>query len=306
MVKLKAELAKGKDQDMLSTHLRERLKDAGYRELHLQAVSVLSKLEEPRWYDAQFLMFYEAAKRFIERVRPDRLSAFIEGFDVLRAPKNFGVQEIETVFDSSTHQRICETVAEINGRELDRREISDFGRLIFHDHPYFTELQHTLTTKISQLAGLDLEPGYNFLSLYGSSGKCEVHMDHPISMFTLDYCIDQNMDWPIYFSQVVDWPDLGINKALRPENIVNDPNLIFSELILKPRGALLFAGSNQWHYRNPIGSGGYCNLLFFHFFPKDAADLVYFEQWASLFELPELEPLCDIFAEKYPHLARKV
>lgn len=291
---------------MLSPHLRERLKDADYRDLHLKAVGVLREVSKPNWYDAHFLMIFEAAKRFIDLVRPDRLDAFLEGFDVLLTPKDFGVREVSNVFPFETQKLIEETVASIASDHLKDHEITDFGRHVVHDHPYFTELQNSLTPRVSEWARCDLEPGYNFLSLYGSSGKCDLHMDHPLSMFTLDYCIDQNVQWPIHFSKVVDWPNLDIMQNWEPEGILNDPNMGFSGHVLEPGKAILFSGSSQWHYRDPIPSGGYCNLLFFHFFPKGAGDLVYFAEWPSRFDIPELGPLCDLFADTYPQLARKV
>ena len=41
---------------------------------------------------------------------------------------------------------------------------------------------------------------------------------------------------------------------------------------------------------------GFCNLLFLHYFPVGLGDLVDPLRWASHFAMPELQPLCDLFA----------
>lgn len=290
---------------MLSPHIRERLKDPSYCDLHLKAAATLRDVIPPKWYDSQFLTMYEAARRFIALVRPDRLKAFVDGFEILRTPKDFQVREIARIFSKETQALIQKTVREIAGGELEDHETTDFGRMVVHDHPYFTHLQREVTPLVNEMAGCELEPGYTFLSLYGESGKCDLHMDHPLAMYTLDYCIEQSVEWPIYFSKVLDWPEPYTLRDWSPQSIIADPEMRFEAKTLKPGHAILFSGSGQWHYRNRIPSQGFCNLLFFHFYPQGARDLVYFVGWPTRFEIPELEPLCDIFAEKYPQIVRQ-
>ena len=287
---------------MLSPHIRERLKDPRYCDMHLKAVAVLRGVSGPKWYDAHFLTIYEAARRFIGIVRPERLKAFEESFEILRTPKDFQLQEVADLFDAATQSSIRQTIAEIASDRMEDHEITDFGRLVVHDHPFFTHLQQGVTARASEMAGCPLKPGYNFLSLYGSAGKCDLHMDHPLSMYTLDYCIDQNVEWPIYFSDILDWPDPETLRDWKPEVILADPAIRFEEKVLEPGQAIFFSGSGQWHYRKPIPRGGFSHLLFFHFYPEGAENLVHFAGWASRFDIPELEALCDIFAEEYPQL----
>jgi hypothetical protein len=145
---------------------------------------------------------------------------------------------------------------------------------------------------------MEVVPGYNFLSLYGQDGRCELHMDEPISMFTLDYCIDQNVEWPIYFSKIVDWPQIDIMRNWQPDDIINDAAMEFSSRTLDPNNAVIFCGSSQWHYRDPIPQAGYCNLLFFHYYPKGAEGLVWPHNWPEHFDCPELQPFCDLIPER--------
>ena len=75
------------------------------------------------------------------------------------------------------------------------------------------------------------------------------------------------------------------------QRVKSDPQLRFSSYALQPGQALVFSGSSQWHYREPIDGAAhqaFCDLLFFHFVPRGTAELVRPENWAGLFDIPEL------------------
>jgi hypothetical protein len=170
---------------------------------------------------------------------------------------------------------------------------------VVHDHPFFTELQQRATPWVSELVGEPVEARYNFLSLYTSKGVCAVHLDAPEAKWTLDLCIDQAAPWPIYFSDVQPWPD-SVAEAWRNEgwenNIKQTRSLKFSSYTLQPGQAVIFSGSGQWHYRDPMPAAGgkqFCTLLFFHFIPKGTAELIRPKNWARLFVIPELSGLSD-------------
>ncbi len=244
------------------------------------------------WYDAVWLNQYVAAKVIIERLRPGLLPRFVESFDRFRTRPDFAVQQIGPVFDETTMAKIKDTIRALRVDKIKTHETSTFGRLIVHNNPYFTELQATLTARISELAGEAVMPCYNFLSLYSKFGVCPVHMDAPTAKWPLDICIEQTDPWPIQFSQIVPWPeDYKYQGDDWQEWIKRSPELTFTAYTLQPNQALLFSGSSQWHYRDPLppaGNQGSCKLLFFHFVPKDLYELSRPETWARLFDLPEL------------------
>ena len=76
--------------------------------------------------------------------------------------------------------------------ELEKQELFNFGRLVVHDHPYFNQIQNTMTDLVSEIAQEPVEAYYNFLSLYNNLGVCEVHMDALSAKWTLDVCINQS------------------------------------------------------------------------------------------------------------------
>lgn len=275
-------------------NIEEKLRDPAYLDLHLAAVAALAKVGKPLWYDSNFLRRYTAAKFYMAEVRPDMLDTFVAGFDALRPPPEFEVLSIENLLDDAAHARIREITRSISEEQIERHERSEFGRDVVHDHPAFAELQEQVRSRVEGLVGQSLEAGYNFLSLYGSQGKCDLHMDEPLSMYTLDYCIEQNVDWPIGFSNVVDWPDVEAMRDWTSETVFANPEIRFEERSLGERRALFFAGSSQWHYRRPIAQDGFCHLLFLHYYPAGCDKLVRPHLWAAHFEIPELAAFCDL------------
>jgi len=180
--------------------------------------------------------------------------------------------------------------------DLEFHEAKGFGRFVVHDHSFFTELQQHTAPLVSEIAGERVEAAYNFLSLYSRRGVCAVHLDSPKSKWTLDLCVDQTAMWPIYLSDVQAWPDSVANEwgANWETEIKNSESLSFTPFVLQPGQALIFSGSSQWHYRDPMPGGSpeqFCTLLFLHYFPMGAADIVKPKNWARLFGAPELEGL---------------
>lgn len=277
---------------------RARLRDPAYFALHLEAVAAIRAVEEMGWYDSQFLRRLEVARRYLAKVRPDRLEAFCAGFDAVKPPADFRETVIADIFDAATREAIMATSrsAGIEPSDKQARENADFGRDVLWDLPFFLELQEQVRPRIEAIVGTPLVSSYNFLSLYGASGKCDLHMDHPDAMYTFDYCIEQDAVWPIHVSRVVEWPTAAFAQGFDPETVIADPDYDFAEHRLQPNEALLFNGSSQWHYRRPKVDGGFCHLLFFHYVPAGCEALVNPRLWAGHFGISELQPLCDLFA----------
>lgn len=282
---------------MLDEAIKAKLRDPAYFDLHMAAVAAIRRVGIVDWYDSHFVRRFAVAKAYLAQVQPDALEAFLRGFDVLLPPPGFANVVIDDLFDAATRDQIRNAVRTIPPESLKDEEMRDFGRHIVHDYPLFVDLQQRLLPRISALVGCELVPGYSFLSLYGGAGRCDPHMDEPKSMFTLDYCIEQSADWPIWFSKVVDWPTVETMRNWDPQAIKVDPALAFCPHVLRPGEAMLFNGSSQWHYRDGITPGGFCNLLFFHYYPAGCDDLIWPHLWFRHFAIPELAPLCDLFHE---------
>jgi hypothetical protein len=244
------------------------------------------------WYDSNFRRNFEAAKNFLAIVAPDRAEEFDAAFDVLRTDPNYRVQLIDAVFDPATFEEIVETVHALPYVGLEHYESATFGRSLLRRHPLFTRLQASLADRVSELVGERVSPCYNFLSLYRGCGRCEPHLDSPDAKWTLDICIEQSVEWPIFFSQVIDWPS-GKAEGVTIEELRADPALKFESVVLTPNRAAIFSGSAQWHFREPIAGKrtDYCHLLFFHYVPEGAGPLVDPKQWAAHFGIPELDVL---------------
>jgi hypothetical protein len=247
------------------------------------------------WYDSIWLSAYVRAKRLIQDDYPHKYLEFIDAFAPLRTRLDFQTMTIDNIFTDETFTQIEDAIAKLSKDELERQELLKFGRFVVHDHASFTQLHHLITPLVSDLVGELVEPSYNFLSLYNNLGVCRVHMDAPYAKYTLDICIDQSHPWPIYFSQVRDWPEDFENRSNWEQAIKTDPINIFTAHDLSPRQAVIFSGSSQWHYRKRIPQqtdNNFCHLLFFHFVPNGMTKKIDPHNWATLFDLPELDRLC--------------
>lgn len=230
----------------------------------------------------------------MREAKPEALGEFTDAFRVLRTRPDFEVTRLDRVFDDETLGEIRGLVASLRPADLEIHEARKFGRFVVHDHPLLAELQARTVDLVSWAAGEPVEPAYSFLSLYGSRGVCPLHMDSPEAKWTLDLCLDQGAPWPIHFSQVRPWPEPG-ERAWRGKDwegrVKRSPAHRFSTFALEPGQAVVFSGSSQWHYRDPIPEGGgkrFCDLLFFHYIPRGTAEIVRPENWARLFGIPEL------------------
>lgn len=292
-------MAKGMSdlQASLDHNPRAALRDPAYFALHLKAAAAIRAVDQLDWYDSDFLRRLEVAKHYLAQVRPDALARFTNGFEPLKPAAGSRETLIDDVFDADTCAAIIahSRAAQIEAFAMQETENAAFGRDVVWDYPLFLELQEQMRPRIEAIVGVPLVSSYNFLSRYGAQGRCALHMDHPDAMYTFDYCIEQDAVWPIYCSRAVEWPTAGAASGFDPEAIIADPAYDFAEHLLRPNQALLFNGSSQWHYRRPKVAGGFCHLLFFHYFPAGCEALVEPRCWAEHFGIGELQPLCDLF-----------
>lgn len=246
------------------------------------------------WYDSGWLTKYARAKAIIRKVRPAELKGFEDAFRILHTRQDFEVRPFDRIFDDDVLAEVPRVVASLRPTDLELHEARMFGRFVVHNHPVFSELQQRTIPLVSEAVGEPVEMSYNFLSLYANLGVCPAHMDAPDAKWTLDLCVNQSAPWPIYFSQVQPWPE-SEGEAWPEEDWENkvkrSPALHFTPHTLQPGQAVVFSGSSQWHYREAIpGARGrqFCDLLFFHFIPSGTAELVQSQNWARLFDIPEL------------------
>ena len=253
----------------------------------------MSQTKRFPWYDSPWLSSYVEAKRFLAKHYPDRLEAFVRSFDVLRTDLGFQVQELDDLFTPQIHQKLIELVQSLKKGEFEKHEFVSFGRLVIHNHEYLTLLQKEISDLVSERVQEEVEPSYNFLSLYNDFGVCDVHLDSPSAKWTVDYCIEQSGPWPIHFSQPQSWPEDWTYASSDWQDVVkNDPNNRFESFVLQPNQAIVFSGSSQWHYRDPmkiVTKKNFCHLLFFHYIPKGSLPLTRPLLWAKHFGIPELD-----------------
>ena len=90
-----------------------------------------------------------------------------------------------------------------------------------------------------------LLPTYNVYLKYGADSHLSMHKDQNACVYTIDYCVSENVDWPL----IVEGQPFSI-----------------------PAGrALAFMGGHDLHGREPIpaGDGAVVENIMFHFCPAD-------------------------------------
>jgi hypothetical protein len=251
------------------------------------------------WYDSLWLTRYVQAKQLLQRIRPEKLTEFIGAFKPLRTHAEFFPVRVESVFSDSVMSEIRRAIATLKPLDLELHEARRFGRFVVHNHEYFTDLQRSVVGLVSEAVGETVEPSYNFLSMYTKNGVVPIHMDAPNAKWTLDICVNQPTAWPIFLSQVNPWPeDLELPPGDWESGLKESIKTSVRSYALEPGNGLVFSGSSQWHYREPLLSidpkVSSCDFLFFHFIPKGSAAIVKPKNWAQLFGVPELaDPATD-------------
>ncbi len=245
------------------------------------------------WYDAYWLNYYCAVRQLLAQQFPARLREFEHAFDGLRTSTGFTTLKLKNFIDAQTLSVCRQEMERLASIDLSKHEVLSFGRLIAHDLPFFDELHQQLTDRVAELANEELEPSYNFLCLYNNLGVCGLHLDSPHTKWTLDVCIEQSHEWPIFISQVVDWPDaLNDPTWTWPASVTRNNAIRFDSFTHEPGDALFFSGSSQWHYRERIPNKSrqnFCHLIFFHFYPKGMRALAWPQNWADHFGIPEID-----------------
>lgn len=190
-----------------------------------------------------------------------------------------------SLFDPITHEAIKSFLNErvplhAIGAKIDsdmdwEDDAKKFGRRFAHNVPYFVNIHRQLAPWASEQFGEPVKPSYVFLSMYGDQGIAPLHIDRPQCRYTVDYLIDCDVDepWPIYIGALFDDEvrakfDLTGGHPESDEEIAERKSLEdWSEIILHPNDAVLYSGTNQWHYRDRI-KGRFATLAFFHFVPE--------------------------------------
>ena len=118
-----------------------------------------------------------------------------------------------------------------------------FFRKQVHNHPMFKALHGFIDSDfLFSVFGEEVKKTYVYVSMYDEGkGICPGHKDRPQCKYTIDLCINQKEPWAI--------------------------NVDGEDYFLNPGDALLYSGTDHWHYREKIQENNFCDLAFFHFVP---------------------------------------
>lgn len=190
-----------------------------------------------------------------------------------------------SLFDPITHEAIKSFISErvplnaLGSRIDDDASWNDngqkFNRKFAHNMPYLVNIHRQLTPWACEQFGEKVKPSYAFLSMYRDNGVCPLHIDRPQCYRTIDYLIDADAEpWPIYIGEYISddaresiLSTVGGSPTTAEAVAERKAQENFTEVILHPNDAVLYSGTNQWHYRDRI-NGKWAWLAFFHFVPE--------------------------------------
>ena len=250
-------------------------------------------MAELAFYDSHWWRTQRWARSYLRTHRPDVLGDFDEAVERLRPPSGAGAVLLEDVVPVSLRETMVDRVAGLDPARLEHHELETFGRHVVHDA--FSDLVPWARGVVESTLGVDVEPSYDFLSLYHDTGVCEPHLDAPNATYTLDVLISQSAPWPLLVAPGAPWI-ADVDGDLHAPSF-DDPDAGWQEFTMTPGDAVVFVGPAAWHGRRampPQRPPGHCHLAFFHFVPAGTTALVDPRRWADLFGVPRLSRVVDL------------
>lgn len=141
---------------------------------------------------------------------------------------------IDRVFEPDMFESLRASAARVD-RSVMRWE-PDYNRWAFGDHEFFIGVHAAMVEQLSEVVGEPLKPSYCLLAKYADGGVVKMHRDRDCCFATLSVKL-YGTEWPMYVAGEAFLP--GDNQGV------------------------LFGGSEQYHYRDPIHSElEHCVILF--------------------------------------------
>lgn len=123
----------------------------------------------------------------------------------------------------------------------------NFNRFSLHNPKQLQKFHLLLEEEMSEFYGLKLKKSYCYIALYGPDGKCKRHTDRIQCQYTYDYCHSYDVAWPLFVEE---------------DGVAHEFNM-------EKNSALIYRGTEHFHWREDRKQGQYCYMIFFHFVPFD-------------------------------------
>jgi hypothetical protein len=152
---------------------------------------------------------------------------------------------IPNVFSESEHLIIKNYVTNLYSQKDKLGWDEKFNRHFVHNPKPLQKFHLMLESSMSEYYGIKLKKSYCYLAMYGANGVCKRHVDRIQCQYSFDYCLTFDKPWPLFVE------DNG--KAQRFD--------------LEENSALIYRGTEQFHWREDRKEGDFCHMIFFHFVP---------------------------------------
>lgn len=173
------------------------------------------------------------------KIRNDQSDLYQYLFPQSLPYREWDSQLIKTVLSKEDFFSLCQYIEKVKIKKPVLNWCNVFMRYSLHDAIYLRNLHQKITPLVEKILQRRLTPTYSYLSMYGESGICPPHRDKSECQWTLDLCVKQDKSWPLFV-----------------ENC---------SFFMEENEALIYSGTDQLHWRDKIHTGGFCDLVFFHF-----------------------------------------
>lgn len=142
------------------------------------------------------------------------------------------------------------------------------NRKYFFNHPFFQHLHQNYFTPLAlKHFKEDLKPTYS-LAIFYEQGKgfLPLHADKPQCYLTVDLCLNQRQQWPIFINdEDVLSPDQFFDFEKISEEQKDQYRNNSKPYYLNPGDAIFYSGTQCAHWRNTIQEDNFCDVILFHF-----------------------------------------
>lgn len=157
------------------------------------------------------------------------------------------IKYIQNAFSNQEHDLIKRYITKINSTDNYVGWDEKFNRYFVHNPKALQKYHILLEDLMSQHFGVKLKKSYCYLAMYGKDGRCHKHVDRVQCQYTFDYCVDFDVAWPLFVEE----------------------NGETHKFALEKNSALIYRGTENYHWREDRKEGAFCNMIFFHFVPED-------------------------------------
>lgn len=134
---------------------------------------------------------------------------------------------------------------------------------------HHTTLIHSMSQQITRTS---LTPTtYEFKVCRNGEGEEALHYDTRKKFWTMEICLNQKRPWPRFINHEQEFLNAGteVTSLQLSRGEIEEAKVLSTSYLLNPGDAIFYCGFTQLHWRDSIELGNFCELVLFHFAPRE-------------------------------------